>query len=73
MRDPNRLDGFYDELKKIHKKSWDDLRFGQLCNNFFGWLYFEKGIGPFFPEEDEMMEYFKEYTYTNSPMYRGWK
>lgn len=73
MRDPNRLDGFYDELKKIHKKSWADLRFGQLCNNFFGWLYFEKGIDPFFPEEDTMMEYFKEYTNTNSPMYRGWK
>ena len=73
MRDPNRLDGFYDELKKIHKKSWADIRFGQLCSNFFGWLRVEKGIDLFFPEEDKMLEYFKEYTNTNSHMYRGWK
>ena len=29
MRDPNRLDRFYDEVKKIHKISFPDWRFGQ--------------------------------------------
>lgn len=62
MRDPNRLDSFYDELKKIHKEHFCDIRFGQWCSNFFGWLMLEKGIDLFFPEEDEMLEYIKEYS-----------
>ncbi len=61
MRNPNRLDKFYDEMKEIHKKSFPDLRFGQLCSNFFGWLMYKKGKDLFFPEEDEMMKYFREY------------
>ena len=60
MRDINRLDNFYNELKEIHKKV-PDWRFGQLCSNFFGWLMQEKGIDLFFPEEDKMLEYLKEY------------
>lgn len=61
MRDINRLDGFYDKVKEIHKHYFPDWRFGQLCSNFFGWLYSEKGIDLFFPEEDKMVEYFEEY------------
>ena len=61
MRDPNRLDKFYDELKKIHKKYFPDWRYGQLCSNFFGWLMGEKKMDLFFPEEDKMLEYFREY------------
>lgn len=61
MRDPNRLDKFYEEFKKIHKESFPDLRFGQLCSNFYGWLMSRKSIDLFFPEEDKMLEYFKEY------------
>ncbi len=61
MRDPNRLDGFYDEMKEIHKRQASDLRFGQLMSNFFGWLMAEKGVDLFFPEEDKMLLYFKEY------------
>lgn len=61
MRDPDRLDGFYEELKSIHKKYLSDWRFGQLCYNFFDWLNNMKGIDPFFPEEDKMLEYLKEY------------
>lgn len=38
MRNPDRLDSFYDELKKIHKEHFPDWRFGQWCSNFFGWL-----------------------------------
>lgn len=61
MRDPKRLDKFYKELKLIHKESFPDWRFGQLCSNFFGWLYSVKGVDLFHPEEDKMIEYFKEY------------
>lgn len=71
MRDPNRLDKFYDEMKEIHKKSFPDWRFGQLMSNFLGWLYSVKGKDPFFPEEEDMIEYFKEYANCMSPLYRS--
>ena len=61
MRDPNRLDNFYMTLCKIHKESFPDLRFGQLMSNFFGWLASTKQVDLFFPEEDKMLEYLKEY------------
>lgn len=61
MRDPNRLDKFYDEVKEIHKKYFGDWRWGQFCANFFGWLMAEKGRDLFFPEEDEMIEHLREY------------
>ena len=61
MRDPNRLNSFYNTMKKIHRKTFPDWRFGQLMSNFFGWLYSEKKIDLFFPEEDEMLKYFKEF------------
>ncbi len=62
MRDPKRLDGFYDELKKIHQTHFPDWRFGQFCSNFFGWLMTEKGKDLWFPEEGEMLEYIREYS-----------
>lgn len=71
MRDPDRLDKFYDEMKKIHKKSFPDWRFGQLMSNFFGWLMSEKKKDLFFPEEDGMMEYFREFANDTSPLYRS--
>ncbi len=61
MRDPNRLDEFYDKLKELHKKYYPDWRFGQFCSNFFGWLYQEKKIDLFYPEEDAMIKYIEEY------------
>lgn len=60
-RDPEKLDSFYTQLCEIHKKSFPDWRFGQLCSNFFGWLASKKKMDLFFPEEDEMIEYIKEY------------
>lgn len=71
MRNPNRLDDFYEEMKTIHKKSFPDWRFGQLMSNFFGWLMSEKKKDLFFPEEDEMIKYFKEFANSTSPSYRG--
>ena len=65
MRNPARLDKFYEELRDIHKKYCPDWRFGQLCTNFFGWVYSSKKIDPFFPEEEDMIEYLKEYVRRN--------
>ena len=61
MRKPNRLYDFYRELQEIHIIHFPDWRFGQLCSNFFGWLMSEKGMDSFFPEEDRMLKYIKEY------------
>ena len=61
MRDPKRLDNFYQELCRIHKQHFPDWRFGQLCSNFFGWVMSEKKRDLFFPEEKEMLEYWKEF------------
>lgn len=61
MRDPNRLDNFYDEMKKLHMEYFPDLRFGQLISNFFGWIWQTYKIDVFFPEEDRMIELFKDY------------
>lgn len=61
MRDPNRLDNFYDEMKKLHMKNFPDWRFGQLMSNFFGWVYEQYKMDIFFPEEDKMIELFKKY------------
>lgn len=71
MRNPNRLDKFYDEMKEIHKKSFPDWRFGQLMSNFLGWLMADKGKDCFFPEEEDMIEYFREYANSVSSLYRG--
>ena len=57
----DRLDGFYDVLRDVHKKHFPERRFGQLMTNFLGWVYSEKKRDPFFPEEDEMLMYVKEY------------
>ena len=65
----DRLDRFYDVLRDVHKKCFPDWRFGQLMSNFFGWLYSEKGIDLFFPEETQMIEYIKEYAQSHSKWY----
>ena len=61
MRDPNRIDEFCAELQRAWKTCFPDWRFGQLMSNFLGWVYGEKNRDIFFPEEDEMLEYLKEY------------
>jgi len=60
MRDINRLDKFYDELKEIHKKHFPDWCFGQLITNVLAnWQAKKRDI--FFPEEDEMIQIFRDY------------
>lgn len=61
MRDPNRIDGFCEELKKL----WHllpDWRFGQLMSNFLGDVYEKTNHRDiFFIEDDEMLKYVKTY------------
>ena len=72
MRKVERLDKFYDELKEIHKKSFPDMRFGQLMMNFLGFVSSTKERDPFFPEDDEMIKLLKEYVNNTSMWYQGW-
>ena len=52
MRDPNRLDKFYDQMKQIHKENFPDWRFGQFMMNFLSWY----GRDPFYLEEGKFIE-----------------
>lgn len=61
MRNPERIDEFTKELNRIWKTYFPDWRFGQLCSNFFGWLVSEKKMDLFFPEEEQMITYLREY------------
>ena len=62
MRDPNRLDEFYEKMKQIHKENFPDWRFGQFMMNFLAWY----GHDPFYLEEGkfltEMEKYVKDIT-----------
>ena len=60
MRNPNRLDSFYDELKELHKAYVPDWRFSQFIINFIGWHENKYGIDPFYIEEDKCLKRFKE-------------
>lgn len=62
MRDPERIRAFCNRLVKV----WEcvpDWRFGQLMVNALG----EMGKDPFFPEDDEMIEYLEKYARLHSP------
>ena len=72
MRDPNRLYSVYSQICEIHKKSFPDQRVGQFLLNTLGWINSTKQRDPFFPEEDELVELFKEYANANSMWYQGW-
>lgn len=61
MRDINRLDKFYDELKEIHKRHFPDWRFGQFIFNVLADWQAKTKRDIFFPEEDEMIQIFKDY------------
>ena len=61
MRNPERLNNFYNEVSRLHKTYLPNWRAGQLWMNFLWWLQNNKKIDPFFPEEDKMIELFKEF------------
>lgn len=60
MRNPNRIFEFCDKLAVLWHDRVPDWRFGQLVCNVFGEMA-SQGIDPFFPEENEMINYFKNY------------
>ena len=61
MRNPDRLDNFYDEMKALHKKHFPDWRFLQMMSNYFRYSFEVKKIDPFFLEENNLMSSFKEF------------
>lgn len=61
MRNSERLDEFYNELCEIHKKHFPMWRFGQLITNVFADWQAKTGRDIFFPEEDEMIQIFRDY------------
>lgn len=65
MRDPNRIYAFCNELAELWATNVPDWRFGQLMMNVLGEMQ-STGRDPFFPEEDEMIVFFKKYFGGNS-------
>ena len=59
MRDKKRIRKFCNELADIWEENCPDWRFGQLVLNVLGEMAVNRD--PFFPEEDEMMKFFKKY------------
>ena len=59
MRDPNRIDKFCDELKTAWHQV-PDWRFGQFMWNIISACQ-NQGKDAFYMEDDEMLEFFKEY------------
>lgn len=65
MRDPKRLDKFFDEFKAIYQESFPDWRFLQTMINFFGWIYEKTKTDGFYFEEDKTLELFREFAKEN--------
>ena len=61
MRDPNRIDKFCNELAELWRKV-PDWRFGQLMMNLFAAYKIKySAVGWFNAEDDELINFFKEY------------
>ena len=61
IRDPNRLDKFYEELKNMHKERVPDRRFGQWVMNLERWFYDVKKTDIFYLEENQFLDMFKNF------------
>lgn len=61
MRDPERIDKFCNELAKLWKDNCSDWRFGQLIDNVLSAYRSKTGKDIFFPEDDELLDFFKSY------------
>lgn len=60
MRDPKRIDEFCNELARMWHKV-PDWRFGQLISNVLGDYQTKTKRDIFFPEDDELLDFFKRY------------
>ena len=70
MRDPKRIKEFCNRLAA----AWmcvPDWRFGQLMVNVLGDMSMSRD--PFFPEEDEMIQFIENYVKTYGPVRRASK
>lgn len=61
MRNLNRIDEFCNELARLWKTNCIDWRFGQLISNVLGSYQDETKRDIFFPEDDELLDFFKKY------------
>jgi hypothetical protein len=61
MRDKKRIKKFCDELATIWENECPNYRFGQMICNVFSDMVAPERRDPFFPEEDEMINYIKNY------------
>lgn len=61
MKKSERLDYYYDEKSRLHKKYLFDWCAGQLDSNFYGWLMEKYKVDLFFFKEDKMLRYLREY------------
>lgn len=61
MRDLNRLDTFYNELKEKHKNNIPDWRFGQFMMNFILWHQIHYKSDIFYLEENDLIMRVEEY------------
>ena len=60
MRDKKRIYKFCNELAAIWETKAPDWRFGQMMMNVLGKMQ-SGGRDPFFPEEDEMIEFLRKF------------
>lgn len=66
MRNPKRINKFCDRLAACWHRV-PDWRFGQLMSNMLGEYVHETKKDIFFPEDDEMIEFFEKYINAHSP------
>ena len=60
MRDPTRIDHFC-RLLAYYWHRVPDWRFGQLISNVLGAYVSDTGRDIFFPEDQELLDYFRQY------------
>ena len=63
MRDPNRLDNFYEKIKIYHKENFPDLRFTQFMITFLTWHNNKYGNDGFYLEDNKCLERFEEFIF----------
>lgn len=61
MRKSERLDYFYDEMCRLHKKYVPDWRFNQMMLNYLSWHLGKFGNDGFYVEEDDMIDRFRQF------------
>lgn len=60
MRDPKRIRKFCNQLATLWERV-PDWRFGQMMSNLLGAFVADTKRDIFYPEDDELFEYFEEY------------